>query len=250
MSEYTTMWEDVTLPSKGVIYDTPISPNMSIRSMTTAEEMKRLSPTDTPYKVMSDIIEDCLKKKPEMHVCNMAISDYQYLLHKLRIVTYGTDYKMFITCPQCGEVKEVVVDLDELELKEWDNSIDSQRLITLPVSNQTIELKFQTPRDLDLINYKNKERRKKTKINTDYSILFTLMSLIKTVQGRTLNETELEEYVKALPIKDANYILNQSNKLMNSIGLSTNINVTCPVCGYTFDAPFRITSEFFGPTED
>ena len=59
----STIYESFTLPSKGMIYSKPVDPDFTIRSMTTMEEMARQSQSDTPYKQMSDIIEDCLGKK-------------------------------------------------------------------------------------------------------------------------------------------------------------------------------------------
>ena len=248
MSEYTTIWEEFELPSKGLIYDKSVNPHISLRSMTVAEEMKRLSPTETPYKVMSDIIEDCMKDKPTIHVTEMSLGDYQFLLHKLRIVTYGKDYKMLVTCPKCGETTEMVADLDTLEVSEWDENITKDQLISLPVSNYSVELRFQSPRDLDVINYRTKELRKKLKTSVDFSILFTLMSLIRSVDGKLLSEVLIEDFVKKLPTKDCNYILTKAAELNKKVGINNTISMKCVQCGFDIDAPFRITSEFFGPT--
>ena len=49
--------ESYTLPSKGLIYDSNVNPNVKIRSMTTNEEIKRLGKTDLPYKMISEIID-------------------------------------------------------------------------------------------------------------------------------------------------------------------------------------------------
>lgn len=247
MSDIATIWEDFELPSKGLVYDKPINPKVSLRSMTTLEEMKRQSPTDTPYKVMSDIIEGCMKNKPDIHVHDMCIGDYQFLLHKLRIVTYGPEYNMIVTCPKCGETTESVGDLDSLEVMEWTDEISGQMLISLPITNKSIQLKFQTPRDLDLIAFRNKEMKKKTKAPIDYSLLFTLMSLIKKVDGMILTDIQLEDFVKSLPLKDVNFILTKANELNKKVGLDTQIKVKCAECGEEVTSTFRITSEFFGP---
>jgi wobble nucleotide-excising tRNase len=45
----------------------------------------------------------------------MALGDYEFLLHKLRIVTYGPEYKMALTCPYCGKEFETTADLEQLE---------------------------------------------------------------------------------------------------------------------------------------
>ena len=54
-----TILEQFTLPSKGLIYNKKIDPQIRLRSMTTAEEMKRLQPSDSPYWTICSIIDDC-----------------------------------------------------------------------------------------------------------------------------------------------------------------------------------------------
>lgn len=250
MNTINTIWEDFELPSKGMVYDKPINPRLSLRSMTVAEEMKRLSPTETPYKVMSDIIEDCMKVKPEIHVADMCIGDYQYLLHKIRVVTYGPYYKMLTTCPKCHSSHEITINLDDLEVKKWTEDVLNYKIVTLPVSNKEIELKFQTPHDLDLVAYKAKEMKNKLKSSMDFSLLFTLMSLVKSIDGRPAAGDELKQFINTLPTKDANYILDKSNKLNEKVGIDNIVKMTCAQCGHEFEGPFRITSEFFGPSND
>lgn len=244
----SSIFETFTLPSKGLVYDTPIDPTVTLRSMTTMDELLRCSPTDTPYKVMSDIIESCMKDKPKIHVYDMCLGDYQFLLHKIRIVTYGSDYKMMVTCPNCQEFVEVNADLDSLDVIEYDESYEELKQITLPVSNRLINLKYQTPRDLDTIERKNKEMKRKLKTSVDYSLLYTVISLIKKVDGQTFNSIQLEEFVKQLPMKDVNYLIAQADKLNKKVGLDTDVEVVCNQCGFKMVVPFRITSEFFGPT--
>lgn len=63
MNDYI-IGESFTLPSKGLVYDKKVNPNIKIRSMTTEEEMKRLGHSELPYKLLSEIIDDCLVEKP------------------------------------------------------------------------------------------------------------------------------------------------------------------------------------------
>ena len=83
--------EEYKLPSHGKVYSKEINPEGTISSMTTEDEMKKLAPSDKQYKVMSDVIEGCMTEKPAIHVYDMCMGDYVYLLHKLRVVTYGKD---------------------------------------------------------------------------------------------------------------------------------------------------------------
>lgn len=250
MENNSTIFETFTLPSKGLIYDKEVDPRITLRPMKTIEEMERLSPTDAPYKVMSDIIEKCMKVPPKIHVYDMCLGDYQFLLHKLRIVTYGNTYKMSVMCPHCEEFIEVEAPLDTLEIHEYTPEVDNLKRITLPVSNDLITLRHQTPRDLDAIAFKKKERQNKAKNKKDYGLLYTLMSLIDEVDGRKLDAFECEEYVKNLYMGDVNFILRSAEKLNASIGLDNFIKVKCnnPDCENEFITPFRISSEFFGPS--
>ena len=88
-----TIAESYTLPSLGKVYDHEINPHIKLRSMTTTEEMKRLSPSDRPYENLAEIIDDCLIEKPDISAYDLCVGDFQFLLHKLRIVTYGPMYK-------------------------------------------------------------------------------------------------------------------------------------------------------------
>lgn len=246
-----TITESYILPSKGLVYDREVDPEVSLRSMTTADEMRRLAPTETPYKVMSEIIEGCMIKKPNIKVYDMCIGDYQYLLHRLRVVTYGPDYKMQIRCLNCGEISDSVANLDDLEVLTYDESIQDLLKIHLPVSDKDIELRLQTPRILDEIETKSKELKRKIKDKSvDPSILYTIQSLIKKVDGQTLTPTQLEEFVKKLPMRDTNYLLQTANKLNRKLGVDTSIVCKCSQCGYDNPTTFRITSEFFGPSLD
>ena len=149
-----TIQEEYSLPSKGLIYKVKFDPEVKLRSMTVAEEMKRLTQTDNPYKNMSEIIESCLETKLPISVYDMCLGDYQYLLHKLRIVTYGPEYKLSIVCPYCGEVFNLDLNLEDLKVYEFDENSKLETTFKLPVTGKTVEIGFQTPRDLDNIEKK------------------------------------------------------------------------------------------------
>lgn len=255
MTDYTIS-EHYVLPSKGLIYKEAINPNITLRSMTTRDEMKRLTKTDTPYKLLCDIIEDCIVgQKPAISVYDMCLGDYQFLLHKLRVVTYGADYKMTVRCPVCGSIEDTIINLDDLKVLDFDASkLKELCKVTLPMSNKVVEMKLVTPRSLDEIMIREKEIKRKSGKDSQeassVSFLLTIMSLIKTVDGVVLNPAELETFVKNLPMKDTNILIRTSEKLNREVGLDTLITVKCNRCGHEILSSFRDTSEFFGPTID
>ena len=246
-----TLTGSYTLPSLGKVYNVDVNPNVKIRSMTVAEEMKRLNSSDRPYKNLADIIDDCLIDKPGISSYDMCLGDFQYLLHKLRVVTYGTKYRLSSKCPHCGFDNVGEIDLNEMSVSSYTDEVEKYFDIELPVSKNRVRLRMQTPRILDDINVRVKEITSKRKSSSkDSAFLLNIESVIDTVDGSKLDVFKKSDFVKQLPMADINYILASMNKINELIGLDMTLSATCDFCGLDYDSPFRITPEFFRPSID
>ena len=247
-----TIKEDFTLPSLGKVYHEKVNPQVSLRSMTTEEEMKRLAHSERPYKVLCDVIDDCIVgEKPAISVYDMCLGDYQFLLHRLRSVTYGSEYNLEAYCPFCGSTTKVKLNLDELEVHTYTEDVEKYITFTLPKSKKIIGLKLQTPRTVDDITIKKKDLLKRNpEMEGDPGLLLTLKSLVDTVDGELLDPVRLETVIRKLPMADTNYILKCAEKLTDAIGIETDFTCTCKECGGEFMSSFRLTPEFFGPEID
>lgn len=246
MKDYTIS-ESFILPSKGKIYTENINPDVTLRSMTTADEMKRLSHSEHPYKKMSTIIDDCIVEDLPISSYDMCIGDYQFLLYKLRTVTYGSEYKVTTRCPYCSFDSEDTINLDELEVQyAGDENLSEYLTVDLPLTKSRITLNIQTPRMLDTIQTEVKEFKQKTKNKTDDpSILYMLCHIIDTVDGEHLDRIQLEEFVKKLPMRDTSEIFNKSDILNQKIGINADVEHVCDICGLVYKSPFRPSSDFF-----
>jgi predicted RNA-binding Zn-ribbon protein involved in translation (DUF1610 family) len=249
LTDYTIM-EGYTLPSKGKIYSENVNPHIELRSMTARDEMKRLSPSSTPLKTLADIIEGCCIEKPAIHIYDMSLGDYEFLLHKLRIVTYGEDYKVSLRCPTCGESIEAVAKLDQLSIKEFDeDKVRDLQTFSLPKSGHIITLNFLTPRMAEEMEVKVKDMKRRYKNATiDFETLVRLLTNIDLVDGEKKSETELDNIITNLPALDLQKILNNIEKLNQQIGLDNILYLTCPKCGDEVTTFFRFGPEFFRPT--
>ena len=118
MANYT-ITEKFTLPSKGLIYSNPINSEVTLRSMTTMDELRRTSPSTKPYSSVCDLIKGCIVGNLGIEVEDLCLADYQFLMHKLRIITYGPEYKMMTRCPFCGKIEDQIFNLESLELHEY-----------------------------------------------------------------------------------------------------------------------------------
>lgn len=245
-----TIAEGYELPSKGLIYNVAVDPHVELRSMTARDEMKRLSPSSTQFKKLADIIEGCMIEKPKIHVYDMALGDYEFLLHKLRIVTYGPKYRMGLTCNHCLEAFEADADLEQLQIIDFDlDKFNELKTISLPKSGDTITLKFQTPHMLDDIEAQTKELKRKLKAaDVEFDLLVLLKNIIDEVNGNKLSPDKLETYINNLPAADLVKIVNGIDALNSCVGVSSRLIVDCPHCGGEVLTSFRFGPEFFRPT--
>lgn len=245
-----TIGESYELPSGGIIYDKKINPRIELRSMTARDELKRANPnTLTPLKSMADIIEGCMIEKPAIHVYDMCLGDYEYLLHKLRVISYGDEYKITVGCPYCGETFEQTIHLENLELKEFDqDKFNELQTFTLPDSGRLVSIAFQTPHMMDDLKIKAKELKRKYKnADLDFETMAKLQAIIETVDGNPLTAFETDTFIDRLSAKDMLKILQNSDKLNTCIGLNTELHLECPTCESDVLSFFRIGPEFFRP---
>lgn len=245
-----TIGETVELPSKGLIYDKQIDPHISLRSMTARDEMKRQNPSSTQFRNLAEIIEGCMIEKPAVHVYDMAIGDYEFLLHKLRVITYGDEYKISIRCPHCGELVDTVAHLDSLAVKDFDiDEFEKKRTIVLPKSGKSVRLRFQTPRMLDEAEAQVKDlKRRFGTADIAFDLLVLLKSVIDTVDGNRLEGKDLETWINALPAMDMTKIVNSVDELNAMVGIDNKLFVDCSKCGGEVRTSFRYGPEFFRPT--
>jgi hypothetical protein len=121
---------------------------------------------------------------------DMCIADYQFLLHKLRVVTYGSDYKASSVCPYCGSINDSSIDLDSLNVVECSlDELNKHIEFDLPKTGKHIRLSLQTPRTLDDVSVRNKEIKKKSRgVAPDSTLMLTLVSLVSSVDGKYLDQ--------------------------------------------------------------
>lgn len=246
-----TIAEEVTLPSKGLIYDGKVRPTIKLRSMTGRDELKRQAPTNTPLKKIADIIEDCMIDKPGISVYDMSSGDYEFLLHKLRIISYGTDFKVKVICPVCGETTETVYNLENLKVKNFDaGEFENLRTLTLPKTGKTVRLKFQTPHSVEIIENNAKDMKRRAKnAEIDFNTFAMLNYVIDTVDGDKLAPFEQEDFINKLPAADMIKILNTLDKVNSYIGIESEIVIPCCKCGTDINTFFRFGTEFFRPSD-
>ena len=240
--------EEFSLPSGGNLYEeVEIDPFGAISSMKTKHEMLRLSSTDESHKIMASILDDCIASDIGISAYDLCLGDYQYLLFKLRTVTFGNEYTLRGKCPFCGFEQESVVNLDELTINEYDETYEDLKTLELPTTKHTLRLTYQTPRILDRINVKVKEYKRRHGADENPVLLFNIMSVIEEIDDEAPNRVFLEDWVKDLPLADSIAIINRIDEMNNKLGISLLHATDCKICGTEYYVPFRINETFFRP---
>lgn len=247
-----TIKETYTLPSMGKLYGVEFDPKVTLRSMTTEEEMKRLSPSDSDYRILCEIIDDCIEEKLPISSYDMVLGDFEFLLHKLVTVTYGSEYRMQAICPNCQSRVLTKVNLDNIEVHRFDaDEIDKARAIELPVSKAKVTLAFQTPRSLDGIKEKTKDKRNRTKDqHTSFDFMYRTMSYISSINGKEASDETLEAILRKMSLKDIYFILDKGAELGRKVGLDNEVIAKCESCGYEFVTRFQYQPSFLRPIND
>lgn len=251
MADYTIA-EEYVLPSEGKIYGVPFDPKVKLRSMTVQEEMKRLSVDGNSNRTLCEIIDDCLITKLPISCYDLAVPDYEYLLHKLRVVSYGKDYKMFVGCPHCGQQQPYTADLDTLKVNTISvEEYQKQLVFKLPVSKKEIKLRIPTARLEDTIKDKIDEfNKEQPSYQGNIAPLITMETMIESVNGSKMSYIELQQLIKNMSVADYNYLDQKLQKLNSCFGLDKRIDIKCSKCKGSFSTFFRFSTEFFRPSID
>lgn len=250
LDNLVTIKETFKLPSKGRVYGVPVNEEITLRSMTNAEDMMISGYAENEYKRLCEVIEECIVgEKPAVHVYDMIFGDFEYLLHKLRIVTYGSKYPIVMKCPNCGELIQAETSLDDIEVHEFDEKEIGDREIELPQTKIRVKLCFSTPKAKDIAKEKAKEFKKKRKTSgVNYDLLFEAISYIYKIDDESPNDFELEQSLMKFPAKDIRYLVEKGRELDRKVGLDTLTIAKCPECNAEVLTRFQYQPEFLNPT--
>lgn len=238
--------EKVIIPGYS-LYNGMIPKEITMRAMTTVEEKMRLAGTNAD--ILGSIIKACIVEPEDFDVKILKLQDVQYLMYRLRAITYGADYHINVDCPVCGKTNEITVNLDEILVTLADENLVEPFEVTLPVSGDIIE--FNILSSGDYANIKKDANRIKAKMpayvgNPEFMLNYQYK--IKKVNGEELIPAKIQQYVENLHARDARAFDIEYDKVANKFGMDTVLSHTCDGCGEDFIYALPMTSEFFRPT--
>lgn len=161
-------------------------------------------------------------------------NDKLYLLVRLRVITYGRDYRFSYKCGSCDVKNDVIVNLDEIKPKKFNSEYRFLYELNLPSGlKATIQLPV------------GESAMKLAKIDdTDPDFMSKILSCIIAKIG---DKNVTLQDIKALTLKDRRFVWNYYTEISGAI--DNTIEAKCSACGELNQITVSLlTAEFLFPS--
>lgn len=237
---------EVTLPSGGRLYSDKGWQKPVVLNMITSEWEKKLYGGSRGGEIIDEMLEDLVEG--DLKIDDLHPSDKFFLMMKLRIHSYGPEYHGDVNCPNCG-VKEVLMDLDGINVIEMPEDYQLVSEGTLPVSGDVVKVRDLTSGDFKKIRKRIKKLCTGTQVvEREQEYITTNAARIVSINGEERMTGEREKYFSQLVGRDSLFLRKLANR--PKFGYADTTLVKCPVCGLELEAPVVLTGEFFRPRLD
>jgi hypothetical protein len=251
---------EVTLPSKGLLYDGKI-PNGVVRvvPMTTREEKRILgtSPQEA-LQAIDDVLNKCVSALGDFPANNLIIGDRFYLVNVLRAISYGSTYAFAVTCDFCNQrfpkAVNLLEDLPIIFLKE-----DAKEPFSchLPSINVDVKLRLLRGKDeQEIIKYTDNIYAKATvPVVGDPAYSYRMAKHIvevATPDGKKIENNSKDTMLKLVDFYDS--LLTSDTMVIKETladydcGPDTELALECPRCRGSFVTAMPYRGEFFRPS--
>ena len=228
--KYQFPTEDVTLPSKGLLYPEghPLRSGVIKMKYMTAKEEDIL--TNQNFIKNGTVINKLLQSLivTPVNYNDLLIGDKNAILIAARILGYGADYTFEYVSPNTGDKEEVTIDLTELDDRELDDSLmiegRNEFAFTLPTSKVEITFKFLTHGDEEKIQ---KELKGLKKINKQSSSELTtrLKHTLLSVNGDRDIKAIREFVDNRFLARDSKAFRNYLSEVMPDINMQVDLDL-------------------------
>ena len=243
MSNVTFPTEVIDLPSGGKFYPEghPLRSGQVELKYMTAKEEDILTSTNLIQKgiVLDKLMDSLIVTKGVTHE-DFLLGDLNAVMVASRILGYGKDYPVNVTCPKCSTSAEHVTDLTQLETKELDNT---EPVIILPVSKKTVKVRLMT-RKIEKEIQQELDSLKKIGLQVEPEASTRLRYIIAEVDGST-NPKDIRDTVDNMLVADTRALREFYKSITPDVKFETKHK--CQGCDNESVLSFSIGLNFFWP---
>ena len=245
--------EIIKLPSKGLVYpegSTLRSGEIEMKYMTAREEDILTSANLIKQGVVIDKLMQSMIVSP-INFNDLVIGDKNALMIAARVLGYGKDYPVEVSCPKCTAVNKITADLTQMPEQNIpeDTKMPAPGLFefTLPQSKRVIHFKLLTT-GIDKVISKELEASKRSSKNggIDRELTTRLKNLIVSVDGNADKKYITHFVDNELFAMDSKALRGYIREVAPDAKFE--IDFVCTECGHEQEAlSFNIDSSFFWP---
>lgn len=237
----------VVLPSKGLLYTNLIDGEVEVLPMKTGQE-ELLAGRFDMIPILNQLIDVCVPTLKEVKIkpLDLLSGDRLFLLFAIRKFTYGSNYGFKIKCPGCNlQFRKEIEIPDELELNELPDGASSPFYVTLSNKKTEIGFRLLTGHDeIEIERYKNQAFKKSVR-GGDPSYIYTIARHIVTIDQKEVNLSDSLNFVREMVGLDSAILQNEISTI--EPGISRQLELECPQCGYDIETVMPYSPEFFRP---
>jgi len=238
---------EVTLPSKGLLYDGKLPEGkIRVRPLTTREEKLLLSSKpDVRNKLIHTIVEDCIveEDRRKMPFSKYLVGDVIYLFIFVRSLTYGADYTFMPACRYCGKPMKVDLRLPhDLGIYRLTDDTVEPFVTKLPVGDTEVGLRlFRISDERAVLEYMKRHK------DEGAEVTYRLARHISAYDGQPVENPEDPEFLRmvgSMHARNAEHI--RETIVDNDCGVDLQLDRDCTECGRANeDIYFEMTVDFF-----
>lgn len=228
--------EEIDLPSQGRYYPDghPLSTGKILLRYPTAREEDILTSKNFIQKgTVIDVFLQALVADKRINLDDMILGDKNALVISSRIMAYGKEYPVEVSCPSCRANNNVVIDISELQPKEIEGleKISSNDFeIVLPASKANVRFKVLTQRDDKEVDSILKQSKKSIGMQTSPEITTRLRVAILSINGNE-DRMEIKRFVDSMLTLDSKALRDEISKVSPDIEM--HFAFQCEECGHS-----------------
>ena len=220
-------WRALELPSRGRAY-VDCEDTIHIKPFTFAEERKlrSIKKASQGTRVIAALIATCTRG---LDYDSMTLEDKNYILFKLREISYGDQYTINSDCEGCESQNSLVVDISNVPVTYTEEDYEEPLIVELPDSKQIV--KFVTPRckDEDYI--------------TDMEKLTGNLWRFALSVGEFSDKKIIKSFFEKTTVKDIAFFREEITK--DRYGMNKTMSYECANCGEINESLIPFTESFF-----
>jgi hypothetical protein len=248
VNQYPT--EVIELPSRGWYYPEghPLSSGkLEIYYMTAKHEDILTSRNLIQRGVVIDKLMEALIADKSVKYDDLLLGDKNGLIIASRILGYGKDYTVAVTCPVCGASSKHEINLENINEKsvEFTNTAKGKNEFTwlAPFSKKTVTFRLLTHKDEKSINAEL-EGMRKAGVQITQEVTTRMRRSITAVDGDT-DPQLIREFVDNMFAKDSMAFREYARTINPDIDLTFDFE--CAACGHNERMEVPIDVNFFWP---